>query len=336
MSEYESTVSVIVPCYNGAKFLGAAIESALHQTHPPLEIIVVDDGSTDDSAAIALAYGPPVRVIRQTNQGESVARNVGIAEAKGYYLAFLDADDLLETRALEIRIEALRDIPAGVACMGCAHFTHDPTRPHLVSLPDAESFFPRIIQTNLNPPLCLLMPKDIVVRAGGFDERIQWSEDWHFLCRVALTDARLVPIKYVGAYYRRHPSSQQNTLSQGNRARGHVYVMEELCRGMLARDDLLQQYGQELFWSTWTALHRARKRGVRWHELQALGALLEEVALRGPQPVRQSRFAQMVRLLGIRLSESLRNMCYSERPAEEGAALVSQPAETHVHRGPNG
>ncbi len=70
-------VSIIIPCYNGAPFLRDALDSALRQTVPPSEVILVDDGSTDDSAAIAEAYGPPVRVIRQDNQGESVARNAG-------------------------------------------------------------------------------------------------------------------------------------------------------------------------------------------------------------------------------------------------------------------
>jgi glycosyltransferase involved in cell wall biosynthesis len=82
-------ISVVIPCFNGAQFLRETLESVRHQTYPAHEVIVVDDGSTDDSAAIA---GPPVRVIRQTNQGESVARNRGIDEATANWIAFLDAD----------------------------------------------------------------------------------------------------------------------------------------------------------------------------------------------------------------------------------------------------
>ena len=81
--EMPVTVSIITPCYNGAPFLHATLQSALAQTHAPLEVIVVDDGSTDESAAIAEAFGTPVRVIRQANQGESVARNRALAEARG-------------------------------------------------------------------------------------------------------------------------------------------------------------------------------------------------------------------------------------------------------------
>lgn len=88
-----SLVSVVIPCFNAALFLIDTLKSAVEQTHPPFEVLVIDDGSTDDSAEIARSYGPPVRVISQANQGESVARNRGIDEARGEWIAFLDADD---------------------------------------------------------------------------------------------------------------------------------------------------------------------------------------------------------------------------------------------------
>ena len=88
------SISVVIPCCNAAAFLRATIASILGQTQSVLEVIVVDDGSTDDSASIAESFGPPVRVIRQPNQGESAARNRGIEAAVGEWVAFLDADDL--------------------------------------------------------------------------------------------------------------------------------------------------------------------------------------------------------------------------------------------------
>ena len=100
------TVSVVIPCYNGAAFLRETLDSVLAQTHAPLEVIVVDDGSTDDSAAIAESYGPPVRVIRQRNQGESVARNRGIDEARGDWIAFIDSDDVWKPGKLERQLAA--------------------------------------------------------------------------------------------------------------------------------------------------------------------------------------------------------------------------------------
>ena len=90
----DETVSVVIPCYNAAPWLRETIESVLAQTHPVLEVIVVDDGSTDQSAEIAESFGPCVRVVRQSNQGESIARNNGIDLARGDWIAFIDADDI--------------------------------------------------------------------------------------------------------------------------------------------------------------------------------------------------------------------------------------------------
>jgi len=162
MRRSEEAVSVVIPCYNAARFLRETLASALNQTCRPLEIIVVDDGSTDDSAAIAESFGPPVRVIRQANQGESVARNVGIAAARGDYLQFLDADDLLDREAIRRKAEALRDVPGGVAVSGGIWFETDPARPTRTFMPDADSFFPRLIHNNFGPPHCWLVLRTLV------------------------------------------------------------------------------------------------------------------------------------------------------------------------------
>ena len=108
------TVSVVIPCFNSEAFIRDTIQSALSQTFPAIEIIVVDDGSTDDSARIAEQFGDPVRVIRQANQGESVARNLGIDRARGDWIAFLDADDLWLENKLELQMKAV-DSPQVVA-----------------------------------------------------------------------------------------------------------------------------------------------------------------------------------------------------------------------------
>lgn len=111
-----NTVSVVIPCYNAARYLRETLDSAICQTHRPLEVIVVDDGSTDESAEIAESYGPPVRVLRQPNQGESVARNRGIEEAQGDWIALLDADDIWENVKLERQLEAARTDDIAVHC----------------------------------------------------------------------------------------------------------------------------------------------------------------------------------------------------------------------------
>lgn len=108
----DSSVSVIVPCHNGAEFLADAIASILAQTHPALEVLVIDDGSTDDTAAIAAQYAAPIRYIHQVCQGVSVARNTGIQASRGNYLVFLDHDDRLLPHALAIGVDCLEKILA--------------------------------------------------------------------------------------------------------------------------------------------------------------------------------------------------------------------------------
>ena len=100
-------VSIIIPCFNAEACLQETLDSALAQTHPEVEIIVVDDGSTDGTRALVAAYGDRLRVIHGPNQGAASARNTGTALARGEFLLYLDADDLLEPEAIASRLAAL-------------------------------------------------------------------------------------------------------------------------------------------------------------------------------------------------------------------------------------
>src|SRR5437763_447547 len=99
------TVSVIIPAYNFARYVPEAIDSVLAQTYAPFEVIVVDDGSTDDTPKVLAAYGNRIRAIRQVNQGVAAARNTGLAAAGGEYVAFIDSDDTWEPRKLQLQMD---------------------------------------------------------------------------------------------------------------------------------------------------------------------------------------------------------------------------------------
>jgi glycosyl transferase family 2 len=114
-------VSVVIPCYNQARFLGDAIESVLAQTYPHFEIVVVDDGSTDNTSEVASRY-PRVRCIRQENRGLAGARNTGIRQSNGGYLVFLDADDRLLPEALEAGLRHLKERPECAFVSGHCRF----------------------------------------------------------------------------------------------------------------------------------------------------------------------------------------------------------------------
>ena len=115
------TVSVIIPTYNRADLITQAIDSVLQQTYPDFELIVVDDGSTDDTESVVRAYGDRVRYVRTQNGGTGHARNVGMQHASGRYLTFLDSDDLLYPYALEIETRLLERFPD--VSMVCAEVT---------------------------------------------------------------------------------------------------------------------------------------------------------------------------------------------------------------------
>ena len=112
------TVSVIIPLYNAEVFLAQAIESVLGQTHPPQQVLVIDDGSTDQSAQIARRYGAAVQLVQQPNAGGAQARNRGVTLAQGDLLAFLDNDDWWAPEKLAWQLDALRQSPHLEAILG--------------------------------------------------------------------------------------------------------------------------------------------------------------------------------------------------------------------------
>ncbi len=125
MTATSSLVSVIIPVYNGAQFLAEAIESVRAQTIRPLEIIVVDDGSEDDSAAVARGFAG-ARCLRQPHEGAAAARNRGAADARGEFLAFLDADDLWTPDKLQRQMALMKERPELDVVFGGVEQFRDP------------------------------------------------------------------------------------------------------------------------------------------------------------------------------------------------------------------
>lgn len=203
-------VSILIPCYNAGPWLRQTLESALAQTWRAKEIIVVDDGSTDDSPHLALEYADRgVRLISQKNAGQSAAFNRAVAEARGDYLEFLDADDLLAPTKLEEQLARLRTLPSGwVATCGWARF-HQSTEE---AVPD-----PGPVTGDLDPVDWLvkvwsaetmmhgaawLVPADLVRRAGGWDERLSLINDFEFFSRLLLEAAGVAHCPATLTYYR--------------------------------------------------------------------------------------------------------------------------------------
>jgi glycosyltransferase involved in cell wall biosynthesis len=201
-------VSVVIPCYNQARFLGEAIESVLRQTYPHFEIVVVDDGSTDNTSEVASRY-PGVRCVRQENQGLAGARNAGIRHSRGSYLVFLDADDRLLPGALGVGLKHLKERPecafvSGhwklIAADGSPLPTPDPMRVE-------KDYYDALLRScYISTPAAVMYQRIMLEHIGGFDTSVSSSADYNLYLRVA----RQYPVHHHGkvvAEYRRHGSN---------------------------------------------------------------------------------------------------------------------------------
>lgn len=206
-------VSAVIPVYNGAAFIGDAIRSVLAQTYPHVECIVVDDGSTDDTAAVARGFGDRIRYLYKANGGVSSARNAGIAAALGEYVAFLDADDLWKPEMLERLIGLLRARPdLGLAYAGLEDVDEGLKPIAAREVPEGSVALRNTLLMEV-PIVTIVtagaLPARVVRDVGGFDERLSTSADMDFFCRVA-SRYPVARTAEVLALYRQHGGGQMH------------------------------------------------------------------------------------------------------------------------------
>lgn len=213
-------VSVIIPAYNGEKYLAVTIQSALDQTYPHKEIIVVNDGSTDNTAHVIAFFGDRVRSIEQQNAGSAAARNHGIQAARGEFIAFLDADDLWLADKLRIQVDYLTKHPevGAVYCSwqvwrpnGDGEFaipTVTPSREPEDAIDPEHSgwLYNRLFHDSIIHTTALMVRREIIQQAGFFDTTLRRGQDYDYWFRLS----RLAPIhklKAVLSLYRIHAES---------------------------------------------------------------------------------------------------------------------------------
>lgn len=172
------TVSVCLSVYNGAATLAEALKTAFDQTLPPDEVLVIDDGSSDDSANIAEGLG--CRVIRQENAGLGAARKRLVEEARGDYIAFLDHDDFWEPDKLKIQMKALQETSA-VLCHTDCWFHYDDGRivPRDKIIPQIESVLDHLLPTNWVIASSAVFDREAMLRAGNFVAETVRCSDWY-------------------------------------------------------------------------------------------------------------------------------------------------------------
>ncbi len=180
-------VSAVIPAYNAAGHLPAAIESVLTQTYAPVEVLVVDDGSSDDTPTVVSSFGERVRYVRQANQGVSVARNRGIAEAHGEFVALLDADDEWLPRKLESQIRRMIETSA-TACFTDVLLVDERSSRDRISRCRLESDLVLgllLYSCIVGPPSGLVARRGVFLEVGGFDPRFSQCADWDMWIRLA-------------------------------------------------------------------------------------------------------------------------------------------------------
>jgi len=181
-------VSVIIPTFNRSWCLSEAIDSVLAQTFPDMELIVVDDGSTDQTPSLLSRYADRLRVLRQTNRGVSAARNRGIQAAGGALIAFLDSDDLWQPDKLTRQVAFFNRHPDALICQTEEIWIRRGVRvnpKHRHRKPSGWIFEPSLALCLVSPS-AVMLHRDLLEEMGGFDESLPACEDYDLWLRVSL------------------------------------------------------------------------------------------------------------------------------------------------------
>lgn len=222
-------VSVIIPVFNAEKYLPETIQSVLAQSGVTIELILVDDGSTDHSYALAKSFeGANITVLQQFNKGASAARNLGITIAKGKYLQFLDADDLLGENKIKFQLDQLLKRKNYIANCRTKHFNDDDQLENIVPSTYEDAFYESTDKTDefliklwggyskggsMVTTHAWLIPKSLIDLAGNWNENITTDDDGEFFARIILNASGIVYTPDVFVLYRKNQFSSLSNIN---------------------------------------------------------------------------------------------------------------------------
>lgn len=218
-------VTTIIPVYNRRAMLAEAVASVLAQTYRPIEIIIVDDGSTDETAAAADQFAgdqTEVSVVHQTNGGPGAAREAGRQMAAGEYIQLLDSDDLLDPRKFELQVRALEEHPDCGVAYGITRYRNEAGREIVCDWKNANqvqaTILPSFLTARWWETLSPLYRRSVTDAAGPWT-RLRLEEDWEYDCRVGALGVRLAYVDEVVGEHRDHPSGRLSRGTGGDPAR---------------------------------------------------------------------------------------------------------------------
>ena len=249
-------VSIVIPTFNCESYIGEAVDSVLRQDYRSFEIIVVDDGSTDNTRQVLEKYRGKIRYIYQENGGRSAARNRGIKETRGEYIAFLDADDLWENNKLALQMEYFLKHP-DVSLVYADALTFRGSEIVAPSMfQDREPFsgdcFLALLRENFIPTQTVIVKKECFKNSGLFDEALEVSEDYDLWLRIA-KEYKLSYVPKVLASYRLHEANVSQNVAKMTKAHEGIlrkYVVQAGFKPVLAGQILSYFYfkaGYNLF-----------------------------------------------------------------------------------------
>lgn len=228
MGEHLPRVSVIMPAYNARQYITEAISSVLDQDYPHLELIVVDDGSSDGTPELAEGFGSRVRVVRQANAGPAAARNKGVSVARGEYIAFLDADDAWLPGKLSSQVAYL-DVHSDIGLVygDFRRWISQPDGSFLPPPPILETpgvpvvlaysgwIYSQLLLSNVVHIITALVRREALIQVCGFDESLITGEDYDLWLRLSRV-MKMVKLNRTCAYYRIHSRSTTNVPREVN------------------------------------------------------------------------------------------------------------------------
>lgn len=232
----ESLVTVVIPVYNGEKYLEETLHSALDSCHKPLEIIVVNDGSTDDSLAIASRLAknnPAIKIISQANAGISAALNAGCKVAKGKYLFPLGADDLISDQYLLKAADVLdKDPEAKVVYCEAVKFGDFGIKPWKL-----KPFSLNLLARDNMIFACSLFRKSDWEKVDGFSEDMKMGrEDWEFWIKLLKNGGKVVKLPFIGFHYRIHSGSKRKKTGTNQKKRERIAYLNAKHADFFARE----------------------------------------------------------------------------------------------------
>ena len=239
-------VSIIIPCYNAECWLSEAIDSCLAQSYFPIEIIVIDDGSTDNSLNIIKSYGDKIYWQTGKNQGGNHARNRGFAMSKGKYIQFLDADDYILSEKIAKQVSFLERTKLDVVYGDWRHQKHTSNDQFVLEDIKITGQQPDILESLLAnwwvSPACILFTRKAVKNSALWDETLKAGQDLDFFVSVVINGARVGYQPGCDSIYRRYGNVTVSSSSKVRQLENHSKILQKIENELVARKEFAAKY----------------------------------------------------------------------------------------------